>query len=279
MFSEPNTFPVPNELVDSAMKNCTTTEICVLLVIIRQTWGFGKTWDYLSISQITKKANISRQGARNAARELEEKGYIQSRYVCHKCLAVLPATYFPKSHGKTDSKSKPPKCPHCATFTPPEKQYALNIKGKRIKEYLSKTLNITATDRGESTQLTGGVHPVDRGESTQLTHNKQSYNKQYTKNKEKEDLVYIRDHLNKEPNLKTDESAQGLFSFDSLEEKQDFEDLRELGITPIKTAKAIIENNRDNEGLVHKGIYRYLETDRLGPGYLIGVLRKLGVRC
>ena len=63
---EPTT-PVPNDLIDHVMPTLTDTEFRVLIVVVRQTWGWRdadgrrKVWEWLSHSQL--KARTGRASA------------------------------------------------------------------------------------------------------------------------------------------------------------------------------------------------------------------------
>jgi len=129
-FSVPNTFPCPNELIDNVMSSgqCTPAEICILLVVNRQTFGFHKMWDRLSDSQLMQKASLSKQGVTNCLRNLQEKNLIQVAYTCRKCKAIRP-----------DGKSE---CPACASREKPFRWLAIKIQGISITEYLRDILQV-----------------------------------------------------------------------------------------------------------------------------------------
>ena len=87
-FSEPNYTPVPDDLFDVIAPNLTEAELRVLLYIIRRTFGFKRSADAISLSQmvdgITTKdgrvldrgTGLSRRGVMNGCAGLGEKGII-----------------------------------------------------------------------------------------------------------------------------------------------------------------------------------------------------------
>jgi hypothetical protein len=83
------TTPVPDVVFDSFMADLTGAELKVLLYIIRRTYGFGKTKDAISLSQIVegtkrhngepldKGAGVSKRAACYALDGLESRGLVQ----------------------------------------------------------------------------------------------------------------------------------------------------------------------------------------------------------
>ena len=64
MFSKPNYTQTPNEFFDDIAKTLKEGELRVLLVIMRQTFGWGnKKWDRISISQFQEKTGMGERGA------------------------------------------------------------------------------------------------------------------------------------------------------------------------------------------------------------------------
>lgn len=72
----PAYFQCPNELVDHWLPLLKETELKVLLVIIRKTFGWHKKRDRISISQLMKFTGLSRQSVITASDSLANKGII-----------------------------------------------------------------------------------------------------------------------------------------------------------------------------------------------------------
>src|SRR5262245_18045437 len=62
-FRSPNYTPVPDELFDELLAQLTGAELKVLLYVMRRTFGFKKTSDNISLSQITEGI-VTRDGRR-----------------------------------------------------------------------------------------------------------------------------------------------------------------------------------------------------------------------
>jgi len=74
--SQANHTQVSNDFLDNYLYKVGGSAAQVFLVITRQTTGWHKTEDKISLTQIQKKTGISRQGIIDAVVELEEKGLI-----------------------------------------------------------------------------------------------------------------------------------------------------------------------------------------------------------
>jgi hypothetical protein len=87
-FSEPNYTPVPDDLFDVIAPNLTEAELRVLLYIIRRTFGFKRSSDAISLSQMVdgittrdgrvldRGTGLSRRGVMNGCAGLVEKQII-----------------------------------------------------------------------------------------------------------------------------------------------------------------------------------------------------------
>ena len=74
----PNTFQVPNLLVDEIMKDLKNAELRCYLVVIRKTTGWHKTSDKIPVAQITEVTGIKRkQTIYDAMKNLEKLGLIE----------------------------------------------------------------------------------------------------------------------------------------------------------------------------------------------------------
>lgn len=77
MFQKPNYTQTPNIFFDDIAKTLKEGELRVLLVIMRQTFGWGnKEWDYISISQLMEKTGMERKAVINSAKSLSDKKII-----------------------------------------------------------------------------------------------------------------------------------------------------------------------------------------------------------
>lgn len=75
--------PVPNPLFDHHLKSLSESEIKVLLIVIRQTWGWidpqtrkRKQWDWITISQFQKKTGLSNKSVSKAIALLVKKNMV-----------------------------------------------------------------------------------------------------------------------------------------------------------------------------------------------------------
>jgi len=82
MFSKPNFTQVPNDFFDKVMPSLKPSELRVLIIIMRQTFGWGnKAWDRISISQLIEKTQMARQSVISASQSLVKKKLVLK----HKC--------------------------------------------------------------------------------------------------------------------------------------------------------------------------------------------------
>lgn len=72
----PNYTQTPNILFDEVMKTLKEGELRVLLVITRQTFGWRKRWDRISLSQLIEKTGMCRDAVINSLKSLVEKKII-----------------------------------------------------------------------------------------------------------------------------------------------------------------------------------------------------------
>lgn len=78
----PNTTQVPNELFDVLLPEITmVSELKVILTVIRQTFGYSKDEDVISITQFEEKTGLTRQGVINGIAAAEDRGLIHRREV------------------------------------------------------------------------------------------------------------------------------------------------------------------------------------------------------
>ncbi len=72
----PNYTKTPNDLFDHWLPHLGEAELKVLLVIMRKTFGWHRTHDEISVSQLSKITGMLRETVISAARSLQEKGVI-----------------------------------------------------------------------------------------------------------------------------------------------------------------------------------------------------------
>ena len=66
----PNTTQVPNILLDEVMPKLPPGAVRVLLTIVRFTYGFGKSSDRISLSQLQGATGLSREGVSKGIKAL-----------------------------------------------------------------------------------------------------------------------------------------------------------------------------------------------------------------
>jgi hypothetical protein len=68
---------VPNVVMDVYLPNMNNmAAIKCYMVLVRKTWGWGKTGDWLAMSQLVTLTKLSRQSITSGMNWLEEHGYI-----------------------------------------------------------------------------------------------------------------------------------------------------------------------------------------------------------
>lgn len=72
----PNTTQTPNDLMDHWLPHLTESELKVLLVIFRKTFGWHKVRDKISISQLMTLTGLAKHSVINAGKTLYQKGLI-----------------------------------------------------------------------------------------------------------------------------------------------------------------------------------------------------------
>lgn len=79
---KPNHTQTPNEILDKYLPILKGSELKVLLIICRQTIGWHKETDRISISQLELKTGLSNRAVIDASRSLEKKGIIITDIKC-----------------------------------------------------------------------------------------------------------------------------------------------------------------------------------------------------
>lgn len=75
----PNFTQAPNTFFDDIAKTLKEGELRVLLVIMRQTFGWHKAWDRISLSQLERKTGMCRDAVNNALKSLIKLGLIDKK--------------------------------------------------------------------------------------------------------------------------------------------------------------------------------------------------------
>jgi len=70
---------IPNEIFDKYQKELKPSEFSVLIAIIRKTWGWNKTEDRISVSQISKASNVCGKTVVRCLKVLESKKIISTK--------------------------------------------------------------------------------------------------------------------------------------------------------------------------------------------------------
>lgn len=80
-YPECNYTLAPNKFFDEDIRKYSPTENMVLAIIIRQTFGWGKQWDRLSISQLVEKTGLSERTVKVSVKKLIQKKAIEKAVV------------------------------------------------------------------------------------------------------------------------------------------------------------------------------------------------------
>lgn len=75
----PNSFQVPNAIIDDLMSILSGAEFKCYMLVVRQTTGWNKQEDAVSISQMMEKCNLSNKGVINACDRLVELGLLTKK--------------------------------------------------------------------------------------------------------------------------------------------------------------------------------------------------------
>lgn len=102
----------PDELFDQLLSELGYAELKVLLVIIRQTFGWKKTEDDISLSQIIRKCGLSKKPVLAALRLLEKEGIINRER------QRTPQGSFAPTRYRLRLAERPPRAETDATTTP-----------------------------------------------------------------------------------------------------------------------------------------------------------------
>ena len=78
---KPNYTQTPNDLFDHWLPLLKEVELKVLLVIMRKTFGWHKTRDYISLSQLEKLTGSTQTNITKSIKTLIEKGLVSKEVV------------------------------------------------------------------------------------------------------------------------------------------------------------------------------------------------------
>jgi len=143
-YEVPHYTQVPDQLFDEHLPYLGHAELKVLLFIIRRTFGWGKSADAISLSQLERGTGLSRRSVREAVKSLEQKRLI----VADRC---------PSPRGdpsvnvyRLNIKNEEPNAPAASPARPPTSETATHQDG-------GKNL---PRGRGESTLPQGTYSPT-----------------------------------------------------------------------------------------------------------------------
>jgi len=77
----PNYTQTPNDLFDHWLPHLGEAELKVLLVILRKTFGWHRTRDRISLSQLSDITGLDRRNVMKATKKLQEKGLIKKEVI------------------------------------------------------------------------------------------------------------------------------------------------------------------------------------------------------
>jgi len=84
MFESPKHTQIPNMFFDELIPTLKEGELRVLLVIMRQTFGWHKQWDRIPLSQLMKKTGMEKRAVCNSVNSLIGKGMV-NKHKTGKC--------------------------------------------------------------------------------------------------------------------------------------------------------------------------------------------------
>ena len=140
MYNKPQFTQVPNQFIEEELPNLLPSEAIIALIIARQTTGWHKQTECISIAQFIKKTGIKdNHTIIEGLRSLKEKGIIKITYECPNCKKI--------------TNTQQPTCPKCKSSEHQNKYYGLNtdysqsenleepheVVGKSHKEVVGKS--------------------------------------------------------------------------------------------------------------------------------------------
>lgn len=70
---------IPNEIFDKYLGELTSSEFSVLMAIIRKTWGWNKTEDRISVSQLISMTSLGKNTVIRCLESLQKKKLISTK--------------------------------------------------------------------------------------------------------------------------------------------------------------------------------------------------------
>ena len=110
---KPNYTQIPNVFFDEIMQELNQSELKVMMVVMRKTFGWQKRKDRISYSQIQEISGLSKQAVSDGLKGLTEKGYIvteKNGQSCTYCVAIddsKPVNKIDRSRKQTGQDFRP----------------------------------------------------------------------------------------------------------------------------------------------------------------------------
>lgn len=148
----PNSFQIPNALVDELMGELTAGELKCYLTVVRKTVGWNKEKDAISISQFMKTTKMSRSVVVDSCKSLVEKGLLIKEYGARKISIYSLNLCLPnQSENQTSPKSELVQKSDC---TSPETELDLVQKSDTQSNTIKNTTkNIKKTNKKNESDL------------------------------------------------------------------------------------------------------------------------------
>lgn len=169
----PNYTQIPNALLDDLLHVMSNSELRVVLVIARKTFGWQKKSDRISISQIAKMAKMSRQGVINGIEQGMERGIIKRRksgqnYYYSLNIEQRTSLNNGLDETETSQRSRPELVNDVDHFAPKLVNVVDTQKKQPLKKYLNKGEFEKLSDADKSVVIkeyfveTTGIRCVDK---------------------------------------------------------------------------------------------------------------------
>lgn len=154
--SLPNYTQTPNICFDEIFKKLDVGELRVILVIIRQTFGWHKTYDRISLSQLASKTGMDRANVARSLRSLISKNLIEKR--------------------KFGEKGKE-KCYYALLMEEIEQEHINEEDGNESEEEMELISNNLYQCQGDTPPVSRGHPPSVKGTPTKETNTKETNQK------------------------------------------------------------------------------------------------------
>jgi phage replication O-like protein O len=141
MYEPPNYTQIPNRLLDEQIPFLKEGELRVLLVIMRQTFGWHKEYDRLSLSQLSHKTGMQKKSVCRSIEGLLDRGLIDKikegengREKCYYALALHGHKLDPEIDDDSNNSYQCPKDTPPSVLKTPTKETPTKEKKKNIKK-------------------------------------------------------------------------------------------------------------------------------------------------